>query len=68
MATADSGIPVLSFPAILRNPGLNHRFAHLHGGTATGSGHKLQTVKATIKKNHRDQNEGKRWVRRKDNG
>lgn len=66
MATTDSGIPVLSFPAILRNPGLNHRFAHLNS-TAIGAERKQPTVK-TIKKNHRDQNEGKRWIRRKDNG
>jgi len=66
MATTDSGIPVLSFPAILRNPGLNHRFAHLNS-TVIGAERKQQTVKTT-KKNHRDQNEGKRWIRRKDNG
>ncbi|KIM45403.1 hypothetical protein M413DRAFT_24614 [Hebeloma cylindrosporum] len=67
MATTDSGIPVLSFPAILRNPGLNHRFAHLNSTASGGGERKQQTVKTTTKKNHRDQNEGKRWIRRKDN-
>jgi len=67
MATTDSGIPVLSFPAILRNPGLNHRFAHLNSKVIGGERKQQQTLKTT-KKNHRDQNEGKRWIRRKDNG
>jgi len=44
-------LPVLSFPAILRNPGLNSKLGQTQ-----------------VKKRHRDQNEGKRWVRRYDNG
>jgi len=63
-----SEVPVLSFPAILRNPGLNNRFAHLHGPAGDNNGHKQASVKSALKKNRRDQNEGKRWVRRKDNG
>jgi len=59
-------LPVLSFPAILRNPGLNSRYAHLHGATAASNAPKLGQTQ--VKKRHRDQNEGKRWVRRYDNG
>ncbi|KAF9556710.1 hypothetical protein CPC08DRAFT_743887 [Agrocybe pediades] len=66
MATV-SEVPVLSFPAILRNPGLNNRFAHLHGPLAEDGARKHTPVKVSVKKNRRDQNEGKRWVRRKDN-
>ncbi|KAF9472442.1 hypothetical protein BDN70DRAFT_868408 [Pholiota conissans] len=60
----DNDIPVLSFPAILRNPGLNNLYAHLH----SGSGPRQQAhTPPTIKKKQRNQNEGKRWARRKDN-
>lgn len=52
----------LSFPAILRNPGVSHRFAHLHADQTIS---RSLPVKKSIK---RDDNEGKRWVRRKDNG
>ncbi|KAG9220782.1 hypothetical protein CCMSSC00406_0002618 [Pleurotus cornucopiae] len=51
----------LSFPAILRNPGVSHRFAHLHADQPIG---RSLPVKKSIK---RDDNEGKRWVRRKEN-
>ncbi|KAG5639103.1 hypothetical protein H0H81_006692 [Sphagnurus paluster] len=50
----------LSFPAILRNPGISDRFAHLQT-----SEHSI-AVPATIKKLKRE-HEGKRWIRRKDN-
>ena len=66
--SVDSGTPVLSFPAILRNPGLNNRYAHLHGGPRAGNTPKYQQPPLSSSKKHRDQNEGKRWVRRKDNG
>ncbi|KAF8894118.1 hypothetical protein BD779DRAFT_1505361 [Infundibulicybe gibba] len=51
--------PPLSFPAILRNPGLTNRFAHLHGQTPA--------VPLQVKNLRREEKEGKRWIRRKDN-
>lgn len=62
----DSNSPVLSFPAILRNPGLTNRFAHLHEGGLTH--HNAVPVKPAAKRRIRENNEGKRWVRRSDNG
>lgn len=62
-----SDVPVLSFPAILRNPGLTNRYAHLHGSTPTGIPNNQSLARTSYKKNHKDQNEGKRWIRRKDN-
>lgn len=67
--TADGPIP-MSFPAILRNPGIGDRFAHLHridSAQLRGSVAAAATA-ASKKKNRRDEKEGKRWVRRKDNG
>ncbi|KAF8902894.1 hypothetical protein CPB84DRAFT_1775131 [Gymnopilus junonius] len=62
---AVSDIPVLSFPAILRNPGLTDRYAHLRESAA---GHAPnQQSKTTFRKKHKYDNEGKRWIRRKDN-
>ncbi|KAH6913862.1 hypothetical protein BKA70DRAFT_646795 [Coprinopsis sp. MPI-PUGE-AT-0042] len=61
------GAPVLSFPAILRNPGLNSRYAHLTGETEPLKRSKTpKSSSAAIRKN-RKENDGKRWVRRKDN-
>lgn len=59
--------PVLSFPAILRNPGLKDRFAHLHGEPSAANS-LAPSSQIRVKKVRTDQNEGKRWVRRKDNG
>ncbi|KAJ3505798.1 hypothetical protein NLJ89_g7227 [Agrocybe chaxingu] len=57
---------VLSFPAILRNPGLKDRYGYLH--TATGTpGTPPKSQSPVFKKQRRNQNEGKRWVRRNDN-
>ena len=68
MAT-DNSLPLLSFPAILRNPGLANRYAHLHDTKAQGDTYISHLTRTTsIKKSRRDQNEGRRWVRRKDNG
>lgn len=59
----DTPLP-LSFPSILRNPGISDRFAHL----------RVQPSKTPAPifskklKNRTDENGGKRWVRRKDNG
>jgi hypothetical protein len=59
--------PVLSFPAALRNPGLVSRLAQIQ---ATANDHVPITHSPRIGLNtsRRDQHEGKRWIRRKDNG
>ncbi|KAG6902763.1 hypothetical protein C0995_011911 [Termitomyces sp. Mi166 len=54
--------PPMSFPAILRNPGLSGRFAHLQANTS----HPLPQVSTAVKKLKRE-HEGKRWIRRKEN-
>ncbi|KZT66388.1 hypothetical protein DAEQUDRAFT_457908 [Daedalea quercina L-15889] len=62
----DGGPVPMSFPAILRHAGIGDRFAHLHRGDSAhlrGSA----AVSAAPKKNRRDEKEGKRWVRRKEN-
>ncbi|KAF5351738.1 hypothetical protein D9756_007679 [Leucocoprinus leucothites] len=64
--TTVTAVPVLSFPAILRNPGLKDRYAHLYGGPSVNQ-EKTVSGQIPVKKLRRDQNEGKRWVRRKDN-
>lgn len=60
----DSGPLPMSFPAILRNPGLSDRFAHLRMQTKSAPAPSI----ASVKRNKRDDKEGKRWVRRKENG
>lgn len=60
-APDDSPIP-LSFPAILRNPKLADRYAHLHERSGAAP------PKASISKARRDEHEGKRWIRRRENG
>ena len=67
MAT-DTSLPLLSFPAILRNPGITNRYAHLHETKSQDVTYRSHTTHTPINKNRRDQNEGKHWVRRKDNG
>ena len=69
MAT-DTSLPsgLLSFPAILRNPGISNRYAHLHDAKTQGDIYKSQSAHTSINKSRRDQNQGRRWVRRKDNG
>ena len=56
----DNGPIPMSFPAILRGSGLVDRFAHLRPSGVSAPAHP--------KKNRRDEKEGKRWVRRNDNG
>ncbi|KDQ55845.1 hypothetical protein JAAARDRAFT_37269 [Jaapia argillacea MUCL 33604] len=60
----DTGPIPMSFPAILRNPGLSSKFAHLRSEVprAQGTGESSATKKKT-----RDDKEGKRWIRRKEN-
>ncbi|KAI0374142.1 hypothetical protein BV20DRAFT_962128 [Pilatotrama ljubarskyi] len=52
----------MSFPAILRNPGVSERFAHLRMQTD-----KTVPSASAARRNKRDEKEGKRWVRRKEN-
>ncbi|KAI0028674.1 hypothetical protein K488DRAFT_57999, partial [Vararia minispora EC-137] len=59
--SADEPVP-LSFPAILRNPSLQSRFAHLSDPKRT------KTVAPPFRKfSRRHDNEGKRWTRRSEN-
>jgi len=63
--TKDMGPLPMSFPAILRTSGINDRFAHLRVGLDRSSS---APAPGTPKKNKRDDKEGKRWVRRMENG
>lgn len=65
LLSGDLPVP-LSFPAILRNPGLSDRYAHLQPRTKETLS--SSAVKVPSKKRLRDGNEGKRWIRRKENG
>jgi len=58
----DDGPVPLSFPAILRNPKLADRFSHLHERPAAVH------PKTSPSKARRDVHEGKRWIRRRENG
>ncbi|KAH9847148.1 hypothetical protein C2E23DRAFT_871948 [Lenzites betulinus] len=53
----------MSFPAVLRNPGLSDRFAHLRIRPTE----KAAPSASAARRNKRDDKEGKRWVRRKEN-
>lgn len=62
-STEDKGPLPMSFPSILRNSGLTSRYAHLVGPAGS------PTVPSQPKKVwRRNDNEGKRWVRRRENG
>ncbi|ESK96663.1 hypothetical protein Moror_6883 [Moniliophthora roreri MCA 2997] len=61
-SSLDTPVP-LSFPSILRNPGVADRFAHLREPKSNES----PNPQRTFKKTKRDDNEGRRWVRRKEN-
>lgn len=62
-AQPQDDVPVpLSFPAILRNPKLTDRFAYLHERSVAVH------PKASLSKSRRDEHEGKRWIRRRENG
>ena len=60
----DTGPVPLSFPSILRHPGLTSRYAHLVNSTGPLVPPPGQTKKVW----RRNDNEGKRWVRRRENG
>ncbi|THU95368.1 hypothetical protein K435DRAFT_755853 [Dendrothele bispora CBS 962.96] len=57
----DNPIP-LSFPAILRNPGVPSRYAHLQELKTKANAPSQKTRKSRV-----NDNEGRRWVRRKEN-
>ncbi|KAH8994745.1 hypothetical protein EDB86DRAFT_2925544 [Lactarius hatsudake] len=59
----DTGPVPLSFPSILRNSTLSSRFAHLVGTTGPPTPAPVQAKKVW----RRNDNEGKRWVRRREN-
>ncbi|KAA1473985.1 hypothetical protein DENSPDRAFT_840528 [Dentipellis sp. KUC8613] len=61
-SAAAQAVP-LSFPAILRHAGLNNRFAHLLSDRPPAH----PASSAAKKASRRDDNEGKRWIRRKEN-
>ncbi|OBZ70861.1 hypothetical protein A0H81_09083 [Grifola frondosa] len=60
-AMLDIGPVPMSFPAILRHPGIADRFAHLRIPA------EKPTAPLSVKRSRREEKEGKRWVRRKEN-
>lgn len=64
--TTDTGPVPLSFPAILRNPNLSDRYAHLRPASLD----REAASRSQSKRARKDRNvlEGKRWVRRQENG
>ncbi|KAE9411177.1 hypothetical protein BT96DRAFT_767641, partial [Gymnopus androsaceus JB14] len=54
----------LSFPSLLRNPGIKDRYGHLYESNPKGAS---TSPRVAYKKTKRDDNEGKRWIRRKEN-
>ena len=61
----------MSFPAFLRDSGIGDRFAHLRAGNSNNGSGLATGVSGGIavpKKSKRDEKDGKRWVRRKENG
>ncbi|KZV76500.1 hypothetical protein PENSPDRAFT_722673 [Peniophora sp. CONT] len=62
-AQTDGPVP-LSFPAFLRNPALQSRFAQLSDSGTYRAKSAPAVAKRTVR---RDENDGKRWVRRKEN-
>jgi hypothetical protein len=59
----DAPVP-MSFPAVLRNPGVSRLLAERAVGDKAGAA--LPTA-AARKKSRRDEKEGKRWIRRDEN-
>ena len=60
----NTGPVPLSFPSILRHRGLTSRYAHLIDSTGPPPPAPAQAKKVL----RRNDNEGKRWVRRRENG
>ena len=65
-STTDTGPIPMSFPAVLRAPKLADRFAHLRL-TSVSEDPTSDTDKLVVKKNKREDREGKRWIRRQEN-
>lgn len=64
---ANPGLPIpMSFPAVLRAPKLADRFAHLRLASASDEP-TPDAASLVVKKNKREDREGKRWIRRKEN-
>ena len=63
---ANPGPTPMSFPAILRAPKLADRFAHLRLASVSDES-TSDAVSLVVKKNKREDREGKRWIRRKEN-
>lgn len=63
--TSTGPIP-MSFPAVLRAPKLADRFAHLRLASASEES-TSDLAGLVVKKNKREDREGKRWIRRKEN-
>ena len=61
----DNGPVPMSFPAILRTAGLSDRFAHLRIAPDRAA---VTASPGAHPKKRREDREGKRWVRRKENG
>lgn len=62
---ADKTGPVpMSFPAILRNTKITDRYAHLRDNSLLS----VSVHAKSTEKRSRSEKEGKRWVRRKENG
>ncbi|PBK73857.1 hypothetical protein ARMSODRAFT_931160 [Armillaria solidipes] len=61
----DQGPVPLSFPSILRNRGLTDRFAHLHASEPSPP--TSFSTHPSKKARRRDDNDGKKWIKRKEN-
>lgn len=69
LGVSNYGPRPLSFPAILRNPGLSNRLAHLRADDDLSEYHASLPVRsARNRARRREENGGKRWIRRSENG
>ena len=66
-SSTNTGPIPMSFPAILRVPKLADRFAHLKLTSALEDPTSDSARSLVLKKNKREDREGKRWIRRKEN-
>jgi hypothetical protein len=65
-SVTSAGPVPMSFPAILRAPKLADRFAHLRLVNASDEP-TSDAARLVVKKDKREDREGKRWIRRKEN-
>lgn len=66
IASQDNGPLPMSFPVVLRTGGLSDRFAHLR--VASDRSCVNAAALAPAPRQRREDKEGKRWIRRKENG